>query len=74
MPISMSLSCRYVTQASVYESMFTGPLTDRKIARYAKQGVYAEHGVLYAAKVKAKRRVARKSRDLAKLMRTYLTD
>lgn len=36
----MQRSARYVTQASVYDSPRLGPLTDRRITYYTKQGYY----------------------------------
>lgn len=40
MPISMSLAAHYVTQSSIYSCPMLGALTDRKIAKYQKQGFY----------------------------------
>ncbi len=42
----MRLSARYVTQTSIYESPFLGPLTDRKIVKYIKLGYYGEQAKL----------------------------
>ena len=46
MPISMDPSVRYVTQSSVYASMFTGPLTDRRISQLRKMGYYGNQAKL----------------------------
>lgn len=46
MPISMQWSARYVTQQSIYDCPLLGPLTDRRIAKYQKQGHYDPQAVL----------------------------
>lgn len=71
--LCMSPAVRYVTQTSVYASMFTGPLTDRKIAAYRKRGFYGHSGILALAKTKAKRTSAKRSRSLT-VMAKYLTE
>lgn len=38
----MSRTARYVTQAAVYDTFYTGPLTDSKIKKYIKAGKYGE--------------------------------
>ncbi len=52
----MQTSARYVTQASVYSNQFLGPLTDRKIAKYQKEGYYGSQGKLAQVKQKAKKK------------------
>lgn len=37
----MSTSAHYVTQSSIYDSPVLGPLTNRRINEYKKQGRYA---------------------------------
>lgn len=63
MPLSMQPSARYTTQSGVYTSMNTGPLTDRAIARYRKLGYYGHDGILFKAKEKARRKVAKQSKS-----------
>lgn len=50
----MSLSARYVTQTSVYGTGYCGPLTDKKIAKYQKQGYYGGSTVRQDSKKKAR--------------------
>lgn len=40
--ISMSRTAHYVTQQSIWDVQRLGPLTDRKIAKYQKQGRYTD--------------------------------
>lgn len=54
----MSRSARYVTQSAVYDSPRLGPLTDRRITQYQKQGYYGEAAkrrALEKEKVKTKK-------------------
>jgi len=55
MPISMSQSARYVTQSSIYSSPMLGRLTDRRIAKYQKQGYFSGGIVIREMKQKAKK-------------------
>ena len=64
MPISMSRSARYVTQASIYNCPMLGPLTDRKIQKYQKEG-------RLPGKVSADQRPKRRKDTLAKLLDLY---
>lgn len=69
MPVSMSLSARYVTQSSVYSSPFTGPLTDRRIAYYQKRGYFSKSSIVdrtIQRKVAATRRRLTKEQVFAK--------
>lgn len=64
--MNMSRSARYVTQQSMWEVPFTGPLTDRKIAKYMKEGRYGEDlRVKEHVKIKRKKvqRDKRKARE-----------
>ena len=57
MPISMQPSARYVTQSSIFDNMYLGPLTNRKIDRYTREGKYGPAGqlALLRSEVKIKR-------------------
>lgn len=54
MSLSMSLSARYVTQSSIYDCPRLGPLTNKRIAKYQKQGYYGGGIIIRDMKAKAK--------------------
>ena len=70
--ISMNPSARYTTQSGIYTSMFTGPLTDRAIARYRKKGFYGKDGILFQSNEKARCKAA-KRRGSATVLK-FVTD
>lgn len=55
--VSMQRFARYVTQSSVYDSPRLGPLTDRRIAFYTKQGYY---GIAAKKRAEEKEKARRK--------------
>lgn len=62
--ISMSLKARYVTQSSVYETQKLGPLTDRQIKKYQKQGRYGQGLTSATEKVRKKRKTKQPLKEL----------
>lgn len=80
MPISMSPTARYVTQSSIYTSPFTGPLTDRKIAKYQKADYFSGGIVIRDMKTRARQSNIGKTKEqkqskkdrLAKILRELL--
>lgn len=58
----MNPSARYVTQQGFYDVPITGPLTDRKIAKYKKMGKYNDNCEV-VAHAKAKTKKKRKARS-----------
>lgn len=65
MPISMSLSARYVTQSNVYGTGFCGPLTDKKINKYRREGYYGGSTVRQDAKKKTRSKRVKVTVDVA---------
>ena len=59
MPISMKESARYVTQQSIYDCPLLGPLTNRRIAKYQKQGHYDPQAIMDRQKQREKKKVKR---------------
>lgn len=63
--ISMDIKARYVTQSSVYGTGYCGPLTDKKIAKYQKQGYYGGSTVRQDAKKKTRSKRVKVTVDVA---------
>lgn len=58
--MNMSQSARFVTQSSMWDVPFTGPLTDAKIVKYMREGRYGEDMKVLAHKHLHKKALAKK--------------
>jgi len=67
--ISMKPRANYVTQSSVWTNQFYGPLTNRRIAQYQKEGRLTTNSFVRAA-VSIKRRISRK-KSLKQTMKVF---
>lgn len=70
MPISMSSRANYVTQSSIWSNQFLGPLTNRKIAKYQKEGRIGSTPFVREA-MKLKRKTQTRKQSTKKTMKIF---